>query len=327
MKQARSSLFDHLRLSALAAIILLAAGPVFAYDEDTHFLITYVMCRSVGFTDKEALIVAAVDQGMDDSDATNAHDGPRPQVLEEWMWHALDKDGKMHAAGILARRDALFTEALNEKDPRNRLIRLGIFFHFQQDTWAHRHHEKESHLSRDAYVTFNTPAGHAVFGPQPDRPPYDPVAALMCLEDSIGYASDFLQRGLGRTPNAFFKNYVPAGGKVDEEWKDKRKGKFFNQIDISGLTSGSARFFLGGLIRAQIDSYQRSPSPNIIFEGKQTADRPDFDVVRSALQSVCSTFRSNIGTIVIPSRTDKIDQGFTNMTTQQLLSLRAEKHP
>jgi len=308
-------------------MILLIAAPTFAYDEDTHFLVTYVMCRSVGFSDKEALLVAAVDQGMDDSDATNAHDGPKPRVTEEWMWHALDKDGKMHASGVLARRDALFAEALNEKDPRNRLVRLGIFFHFQQDTWAHRHHEKDSHLARDAYVTFNTPAGHAAFGPQPDRPPYDPVAALMCLEDGIAYAADFLHRGLGRTPNAFFKNYVPTGGKVDEAWKDKKQGKFFNQIDLSTLVRGSAQLFVASLIRAQIDAYPQSPSPNIIFLGKQTADKLDFEPARAALQNVCARFRFSIGNIFIPSQTDKIAQGFTNMTTQNLLSLRAETRP
>jgi hypothetical protein len=266
---------------------------------------TYVACRSVGFTDKEALLVAAVDQGMDDSDDTNAHDGAKPQITEEWLWHALDKDGKMHASGILARRDALFTEAINEKDPRNRLIRLGIFFHFQQDTWAHRHHEKDNHLSRDAWVTFNTPAGHAAFGPQPDRPPLDPVAAVIVSRRRDRYAADFLRRGLGRTPNVFFRNYVPAGGKVDLGWKDKKKGKFFNQIDVSGLTAGSARLYLNTLIRAQIDAYPQSPSPNIIFLGKQTADKIDFDRARAVLQSVCTLFKSSIGTVVIPSRTTK----------------------
>ena len=310
-----------LRFFAAVAIVLLIASNAFSYEEDTHFLMTYVICRSVGFTDKEALLVAAVDQGMDDSDSTNAHDGPKPQVLEEWLWHALDKDGKMHASGILARRDALFQEALNEKDVRNRLIRLGIFFHYQQDTWAHRHHEKDSHLSRDAYMTFNTPAGHAAFGPQPDRPPLDPVAALMCLEDGIVYASDFLFRGIGRTPNIFFKNYTPTGGKVDAAWKDKKQGKFFNQIDLAGLPAGSARLFLAGMIRAQINAYPQSRSPNLIFLGKDTADKIDFDDARAALQKVCTTFKSSVGAIIVPSRSDKLGQNFTNMTTQQLMSI------
>ena len=59
------------------ASFFMFATPTFAYEEDTHFLMTYILCKSVGFTDKEALMVAAVDQGMDDSKATNAHDGAK----------------------------------------------------------------------------------------------------------------------------------------------------------------------------------------------------------------------------------------------------------
>ncbi|MGH7784739.1 MAG: hypothetical protein ACREO5_12970, partial [Candidatus Binatia bacterium] len=88
------------------------------------------------------------------------------------------------------------------------------------------------------------------------------------------------------------------------------------------IPSGSARLFLNSLIRAQIDAYRRSLSPNIIFEGKQTADKLDFEPARAALQTVCTKFRSSVGTIVIPSQTDKTAEGFTDMTTQQLLALQ-----
>ena len=314
-------------LLILLLIILLTAGRASAYDEDTHFLLTYVMCRAVGFTEKEALIIAAVDQGMDDSDATNAHDGAKPRVSEEWMWHALDKDGKMGTVGVLARRDALFNEAVTEKDARLRLIRLGIFFHFQQDTWAHRHHEKDSHLSPDKFITFNTPAGHAAFGPQPDRPPLDPVAALICVAEGVRYASEFMTRAMGRTPNVFFKSYTFTGGKIDEAWKDKRQGKFFNQIGLTGLAPNSAGLFLASLIRAQIDAYPASRSPNPMFFGKSTADKYDLEDMRAGLQKVCTLFKSQIGAITLPSESDKNALGFTELTTQKLLSLAPGNSP
>ncbi|MDH3530026.1 MAG: hypothetical protein OEQ28_10705, partial [Acidobacteriota bacterium] len=190
-----------------AAFLFAGSAPALAYEEDTHFLITYVICKSAGFTHEEALVVAAVDQGMDDSKAVNAHDGGKPQIEEEWRWHALDKNGDMGAAGVITRRDQLFKEALEETDPRNKLIRLGIFFHYQQDTWAHRHHEKSNHLSPDAFTTFNTPTGHGPWGSKPDRPPLDPVAALMSLEDGVVYAVDFVRRGLKREPNGFLAVY------------------------------------------------------------------------------------------------------------------------
>ena len=309
------------RTSLMAAVLLLIAAPTFAYEEDTHFLMTYVICKSVGFTDEEALTVAAVDQGMDDSQDTNAHDGVVPQITEEWMWHALDRDGKMHASGVLARRDVLFKDAINEKDPKNRLIRLGIFFHFQQDTWAHRHHERSDHLSRTNYTTYNTPTGHGPWGGQPDRPPLDPIAALMNLEDGIIYASEFMDKAYKRPVTPFMSGYVSAGGIVDANWKDKKQGKFFNSLDVSNISPDTARMFVGSLIRAQIDVYPQNISPSPFYFRKQTADRADFDDVRSALQKVCDQYKKQLGPIKIPSRKDKESAGFTEMTTTGLQSL------
>jgi hypothetical protein len=312
-------------LSILFAIACFAfiAPQAYSYEEDTHFLMTYVLCRSAGFTDEEALVIAAVDQGMDDSPRVNAHDGGKPQIEEEWRWHALDKNGNMHAAGIIARRDQLFNEALEESDPHNRLIRIGMFFHYQQDTWAHRHHEKSNHLSRDAFTTFNTPTGHAPFGSKPDRPPIDPVAALMSLEDGIVYATDFLVRGIKRKPNEFFVGYKPAGGSVDSGWKDKRKGKFFNQILIPSEEPATAATYLKSLIRAQIDTYKRSRDYNPNYFGYKTPDLADLDLMRPALQEVCDKFKSSVGTIVVPTEEQKLIQGFTKMTTEGLLSMGA----
>ena len=184
----------------------LSPGKAFAYEEDTHFIMTYVLLRSAGFTDKDALLVAAVDQGMDDSPETVANgdvgtvSGVYTNIDEEWIWHALDSAGIITAKGIVARKDLLFNMALLQSNYRNKLILLGVFFHYQQDTWAHRHHygigplakRKSNHLSYDAYTTYNTPTGHAKDGHMPDRPPFDPVCALMCLEDGIHYAKRFL---------------------------------------------------------------------------------------------------------------------------------------
>lgn len=305
--------------------ILVFVPSASAYEEDTHFLTTYVICRSVGFTDAEALVIAAVDQGMDDSKATNAHDKGKPQIEEEWRWHSLDKGGEMHAAGIVARRDELFKEALEETDPKNRLIRIGIFFHYQQDTWAHRHHETDNHLSPNKFTTFNTPTGHGPWGSKPDRPPLDPVAALMCLEDGIVFAADLLSRGLKRKPNKFLANYKKMGGTVNKSWKDKRKGKFFNQLDVSTLEKDSARLYLNSLIVSQINTYKRSRDYNPFYIGRKTPNKVKFNSVRKSLQSVCNLFKSSVGTIVIPTKKQKLAQGFTKMTTPGLLNLSNSK--
>jgi len=324
METNRPKTKKHYPIQSLILVIVVLAGfapPTFAYEEDTHFLMTYVLSKSAGFTHEEALTIAAVDQGMDDSIRTNAHDGGKPQIEEEWRWHALDKDGKMHAAGIVARRDELFKEALEETDPKNKLIRLGIFFHYQQDTWAHRHHETSNHLSRDNFTTFNTPTGHGPWGSKPDRPPLDPVAALMCLEDGIIFATEFLKKGLRREPTALFADYKAVGGSIDKKWKDKRKGKYFKQIQISPPEKGVAHHYLTSLIAAQISTYTRSRDLNPFYTPRKTPDLVLFESVRASLRNICDKFETSVGLIELPSRKQKLALGFNKMTTAGLLSL------
>jgi hypothetical protein len=332
------------RLLIIAAGIFILSMPAHAYEEDTHFQMTYVICRSVGFTADEALIVAAVDQGMDDSKDTVANGGFGglvPHVEQEWMWHALDLKGKMLAAGIVTRRDQLFQDALKETKPRNKLIRLGVFFHYQQDTWAHRRHYEAgagfsvkpvydpNHLSRDSYITYSTPLGHSPDGHAPDRPMFDPVAALMNLEDGVVYARRFLQEGLKRNPGTFLAAYVPKGGKDDEKWSyETARQSFLHQIDMSDATAtpNSARSYLLNLIRTQIETYGASETPNPRYRPARTPDQADLKKMRIALNKVCKDFgkyRSagiKNAAIDIPTTDLKVAAGFTTMTTEMLKS-------
>lgn len=311
-----------LRRTALIAFVVCAlsafAAPSRAFEEDTHFLMTYVICRSVGFTQQEALTVAAVDQGMDDSDGTVANSGAIPHVLQEWAWHALDKDGNMGPSGILARKHKLFDIAMSRPTPSDKLLYLGVFFHYQQDTYAHRHHYDGSPHSQTMFTTYNTPIGHAMDGHQPDRPPFDPVTAIMSLEDGIVFARDALKRGFNRQPRAFLATYQPLGGAVEENWSDKRNGKYFHQLQSAGAP-GSAQHFLTDLIRAQINAYTSSFDANPKFFGRDTPDEASFGKVQAALQSVCDSYRSQLGeTFHVPSKSEKEAMGFTSMTTERL---------
>ena len=321
-------------LALTAASLFALVTPAFAYEEDTHFQMTYVICRSVGFTTDEAMIVAAADQGMDDSAGTSPMGVTAERIKSQWMWHALDLGGNMGAKGILARRDQLFQAALAETTVSNKLWRLGIFFHFQQDTWSHRHHYVDAnfapnHLSRDNYTTYNTPFGHSYAGHEPDRPPYDPVAALMGLEDGIVYAAAFLKQGLGRDPNPAFVNYKPQGGSVDTAWPGD--GWYFHQISLSGATPKDPRSYLISLIRAQIDTYTATdPDPTT---KNQRALEADLDAMRPALEKVCKQFealRAGPGnrnlTITIPTTAQKVAQGFTGMTNSMLAGKLPETH-
>ncbi len=303
--------------------LLVLATPSFAYEEDTHFLMTFVACRAAGFTHEEALTVAAVDQGMDDSPGTVANKGlggAEPQVTEEWLWHALDRLGNMGPKGLLRRKEHLWQVALTRGTPKEKLIHLGVFFHYQQDTWAHRHHYEGKPHSRDAFTTYNTPVGHARHGHQPDRPPFDPVAAFLALEDTFTYAREFVIKGLGRKPNPFFKDGIkPFTGAVqDNSWQDPRKGKFFHML--GGQPKALQQAFLVELIQAQIGAYTVSTDANPFFAGRETADEVEFETARRALQSISDKYADHLGYsgFPIPSKADKQKMGFGNLTTAKL---------
>jgi len=314
MKPAKTLVSRFTRLLTATAVIFVFSIPAFAYEEDTHFVMTYVICRSVGFTPDEALVVASVDQGMDDSDGTS----PLKSVEAQWRWHALNgyaPDGyRMGAARIIRRRDELFKVALVEASLQNKLIRLGVFFHFQQDTWSHRAHYNglnyfANRLAENSYIPFETPLGHGLSAHKPDRPPYDPVTAVKSLENGIIFARQFLKEALHREPNKFFADYyVSQGGKDDEGWNDDRKGVFFHQIDLSGAAPGSARLYLLSLIRAQIDAYGKSAG---------TADEASLEKVKAGLVGVIQRFKDQFGSeITFRSKSSK----YKNLTNAMLTS-------
>ncbi len=197
---------------------------------------------------------------MDDSPDTVANTGVVMHVKNEYMWHALDHEGKQNAKGIVKQKEDMFEMVLSRKDDATKLFYLGVFFHYQQDTWAHRHHYSGFPHSKDYYTTYDTPFGHALDSHQPDRPPFDPCAALMCIEESLHYAKDFLQFGLHRYPRAFFDFYMPIGvhATTDEGWW--RKGKYFQQLSPYG-DFGSPQKVISEIIRRQVSSYGSSIEP------------------------------------------------------------------
>lgn len=289
---------------AVAASVALFFGgqnPARAYEEDTHFMMTYVLCRATGFTDAEALVVARHDQGMDDSDGTVANGGLGgviPNVPEESLWHAIPRDGKNTT--VLERKRHLWSKVLATQDPDIRLKLLGVFFHYQQDTWAHRHHMNSDPQNFEPY---STPIGHAMHMHQPDRPPFDPVCALRCLEEGIGYASQYLQQCLHRQPTALLAGYTPAHGAIDENWRDGRNGKYFHEILPD--TSTPAHRFTTMLIRAQVDAYKSSLDATPAFAGRYTADEVKYDKVHDYVQGVCSA--AGTGVTIPRSRTKLTD--------------------
>lgn len=127
----------------------------------------------------------------------------------------------------------------------------------------------------------------------------------------------------GATVSPFLADYQPVSGKLDEDWKDEKQGKYFNQIKLPEETTtpaGLAGNYLSRLIHAQINAYSFSKT-NPPLPGFQTPDKANFDSVRSSLQTVCDSFSTQLGPILIPSQQEKTAMGFNSMTTAGLLAL------
>ena len=199
-----------------------------AYEEDTHFTMTYVQCRLVGFTDREANIVASYDQGMDDSPGTVANLVIFPQITEEILWHALPAAADPNL--VLTRKMALYRSAATEPDVNAALKRLGIFFHYQQDAWAHRHHPNSNAAAVRAI--------HRATRACPRWPSAGPAALRSGLRAPVPGRRDRLRphvppRPAGANAEPLFDNYTPARGDVDDAWNDPRKGTFFRRASPS----------------------------------------------------------------------------------------------
>jgi hypothetical protein len=268
-----------------------------AHEDDTHYVLTYVICRSVGFTHDEALFVAACDVAMDDWDnlvacgsAPGLKTGIQAHVDNEWMWHAIAPENArqqrlQNTSDILKQKNLLFQLALDKwaclnpdtnivnswrpgpGQERRNLFWLGVFFHYQQDTWAHRRLKPSAH-TRKAWESYTTPSGHVGLMDgydtihEQDRPPWNPMGALRNLEDGIFYAGFFLKNVLNRQPNEFFTSVQGDGPDYRLEiapWTDRRdqawprKTKLFNQITLVATTDAGQ--YLERLIRAQIEVY------------------------------------------------------------------------
>jgi hypothetical protein len=309
----------NLKVLAFACLVALVQA-AFGYEPDTHFQMTYVICRVAGFTAPEALQIASADQGMDDSPdclANGGIGGIIPNVQQEWLWHAFDHDGKMGPKGVLDRKERMFHAA--ETAPGHSLVLLGVFFHYQQDTWAHRHHYDKHNLSYDTWTTYNTPFGHAKDVHQPDRPPFDPVCALICAEDMLRYAHSYLADVLHRPQGKFLANYVPSQETTQAGWSENND--YFHQLAINGAP-GSPRRFLIDLIRTQIAAYSKSVDPR--WGLHKTSDIMSDARITERLNWCCGLYKAQLGTDdlpVVPLQAARYSQHCDHMTTDGLIKM------
>ena len=157
---------------------------VYAYEPDTHFSLTYTLARLACFSHKEALTIASADAAIDDC----SHTDPFFASGHNPLWHALD-DSKEK---VLARKNALWSYAVTSKS----LVKLGQYFHYQQDVYSH----SEQFNSLSNFVPYGPTFGHAGALRQVDRPPFLRGRADQMAVETFHNCKSFLQDVLGRAP-------------------------------------------------------------------------------------------------------------------------------
>lgn len=195
------------RFLAAFTLLAMACGAAFAYDNDTHYVLTYYLARKVGFTIEQARQIASANVSVDVEPGTEPlqvgqvinpnGDAQTPRIL----FHAFpdtrlydDYYARYLAAGadktdadlrakefardkVAARQRLLWDRGLRSGNP-------GQYLHFFQDTYSH-----------DIYWSS---AGHVHGGHAPDFISLDLEKALRMAQASVGALQQFMQACMQR---------------------------------------------------------------------------------------------------------------------------------
>gem|GEM_PF-1354816 len=165
--------------SALLAMTLLASvqvPAVQAFSADTHYYLTYCLCRSCGFSAEQARIIASADLSVDGGGTDTGF----LYLLNNQLWHGLS----VPALNDL-REGCLWERAVAMADPQSPagsdagLIAFGQFLHFQQDRHAH-----ESYFLAPVW-------GHFYDGYMTDWLAFRPGSSRAMAEASLSYIAAF----------------------------------------------------------------------------------------------------------------------------------------
>ena len=144
----RRSIRPVLWLSAFAAVFLVM-GPLWAYDDDVHYALTYYIARQVGYTPEQAYRIASATVSVDWSAPTEAVQAGISAIYQlpsaqepRWRYHAMRNEilysdvvgGERNSAkaDVMSRgqQTALWNQAIDLRNP-------GVFLHYFQDIVPH----------------------------------------------------------------------------------------------------------------------------------------------------------------------------------------------
>ena len=195
----------------MACLLLLLAlpWPAQAYDNDTHYVLTYYLARKVGFTMEQARQIASANVSVDAEPMTEPlqtgqvlnpsgdaqtprwlfHAFPDSRVYDRVYQRAIDHGQNKTDAHMAAAR-----AALDQRDAREKLLlergfrtgNPGQYLHFYQDTFSH-----DGYWSR---------LGHATSGHAPDFIGADLAKAQQMAEGTVAVLRRFMRACLSREP-------------------------------------------------------------------------------------------------------------------------------
>ncbi len=154
----------------------LQVQPVSAFDVDTHYYLTYYICRECGFSEEQARIIASADRSVDWGGTNTGF----LLLHNNQMWHGLSYPAfnDLREAYLWLRA----TEKANPQAPAASdagLVAFGQFLHFLQDRHVHE-------------LYFLAPVwGHFYDGYKTDWLAFRPDSSNAMAEETFFYVSAF----------------------------------------------------------------------------------------------------------------------------------------
>jgi hypothetical protein len=169
-----------------------------AYQDDMHHDWTFFLALNIGFTWKEAWLIASGDARMDDYGEDKSPFDAVGTLCETCAeWHAIPpslESENLEKEFVKSRLDELYERAVAEQDSLKALVKFGQYLHYYQDTFSHR--------NKDGKM-YNDSLGHGPDGWWPDVPANRPELFQSASEGSLIELKRFMKEKIGRQPNNY----------------------------------------------------------------------------------------------------------------------------
>ena len=195
------------RLAAAFLLTASAVGTATAYEDDTHYVYTYLAARAVGFTPEQARRIGSATLSVDHSDATEPVQGAyliptQKSFYARTAFHAFSNTGD--GSDVQRQLAFLFDAAQPQYNP-------GVFMHAYQDSYSHAgYYPDYGHWSPNPFN--GLPIGHftdylsmtrGIQGGRDDRMAYGTAHQLAEYMRAMGVLTD-------QRPREGFESDVPT---------------------------------------------------------------------------------------------------------------------